>query len=682
MFGWILNKRVLSGALLAAMIVLPGSLFADESNDTLTDTGHMRALLQAINAKDWEGAKTAAKQANDPVIYEFYEWNALRAGIGDIAEYEAFMEENAEWPGLGWLQAHGELNMPSGLKAARVTKFMDHYGIQTDEGLVRYLQALKSTGHETQAAEVLAKSAMELEISNKNFERIRNLNVNGFSNSVYLQADFLIWEGEVAKAEALLVQFTPVHADRIEQRLSIRRGEPSDAELGGAAFDRFKIALQNKNYEEADTIILKASSARENLGRPEYWASDRADRARRALWNGDAQKAYDLAAFHFMEPGDKGFLDLEFLAGFVALEFLFHREAAREHFQNLKDAASTPISNGRAGYWLGRAGDPTGYGYGAKWQTSFYGQLSAEKLGGLYDEEILAGHVRDYGSRDLLELDNIRVALHLHNAGNDVLARRFFAHQAETLPADDAESLGQLAMDLEMTDTALHIGKNLAARGEVIASSYYPVPEYRSPKTEVPLALVLGVTRQESEFYPRAQSHVGASGLMQLMPATAEEMAKRMEFEYDQDGLLDRPEYNIALGSAYLHEVLIMFDGRLPLAVLSYNAGPGRGVSWREHLGALGDTSDEVVRWLEQIPFDETRNYVQRVLESTFVYSAKLSGGFEGISPSALLLNSYPEGVNYAAIRAERARVEAERKRLEEEARENGEYEDEAAEDG
>jgi soluble lytic murein transglycosylase len=133
-------------------------------------------------------------------------------------------------------------------------------------------------------------------------------------------------------------------------------------------------------------------------------------------------------------------------------------------------------------------------------------------------------------------------------------------------------------------------------------------------------ALVLSVMRQESEFYPRARSPVGALGLMQLMPATARHTAKGMGLPFNHDRLTEDPDYNVRLGQAYLNELLENFDGSYILALAAYNAGPSRAASWVKLFGDPRDPKVDQINWIERIPFSETRNYVQRILESLVVY--------------------------------------------------------------
>jgi soluble lytic murein transglycosylase len=141
--------------------------------------------------------------------------------------------------------------------------------------------------------------------------------------------------------------------------------------------------------------------------------------------------------------------------------------------------------------------------------------------------------------------------------------------------------------------------------------------------------LILAIVRQESAFAPEAMSPVGARGLMQLMPGTARETAGKVGLPYDFGRLTSDPAYNVMLGSSYFDRLLDEWGGQAALAVASYNAGSGNVRKW---VRANGDPRGgaDIVTWIEAIPYSETRNYVQRVLENAVVYEAmraQRSGG-------------------------------------------------------
>ena len=134
--------------------------------------------------------------------------------------------------------------------------------------------------------------------------------------------------------------------------------------------------------------------------------------------------------------------------------------------------------------------------------------------------------------------------------------------------------------------------------------------------------MVHAITRQESQFAQNALSHAGARGLMQLMPGTAREQAGKIGLSYSPSTLIDDPNYNIRLGNAYFSRMMDYFGGSYPLAVCAYNAGPGNVNKWLRANGDPRSGSIDWIDWIERIPFYETKNYVQKVLENAVVYEA------------------------------------------------------------
>jgi len=139
--------------------------------------------------------------------------------------------------------------------------------------------------------------------------------------------------------------------------------------------------------------------------------------------------------------------------------------------------------------------------------------------------------------------------------------------------------------------------------------------------------LILAIIRQESEFDSRANSYVGAKGLMQIMPGTAKLVAKNLKTTYSKNLLTTDPTYNIKLGTYYFNSLLDDYDGVYPFAIGAYNAGPNRIKRWIKRYGDPNRGEIDFVNWIELIRFKETRNYVQRVIENINVYKYILNNG-------------------------------------------------------
>ncbi|MGI9393951.1 MAG: lytic transglycosylase domain-containing protein, partial [Boseongicola sp.] len=400
----------------------------------------------------------------------------------------------------------------------------------------------------------------------------------------------------------------------------------------GLLFERMQ--WRARKGRNADAIELMLAQRPEELGRPEYWAGWRRSLARTEMRAGRISNAYKLASRHGLSEGSH-FADLEWLSGYLALTYRDDGDAALRHFLRFRGAVETPISLGRAGYWEGRAnelrGDPEAarlaYAFGAEYQTSFYGLLAAEKAGRQMDPELAAlvpkseWRGASFSASSVFEASRLFIA-----AGEINLAERFLTHLTESLSKPEIGQLGAFVLEQGQPHLAVMIGKRAARRGIVVPFAYYPVTDLGVANVPVPQELALAIARRESEFDPAVMSGVGARGLMQVMPATARAVAKFLEIPYSRDRLITDPAYNVRIGTAYLDELMSLFNGNIIMVSAGYNAGPGRPLRWMERRGDPRRDQADIIDWIEHIPFDETRNYVMRVAESLPVYRARLNG--------------------------------------------------------
>jgi soluble lytic murein transglycosylase len=397
----------------------------------------------------------------------------------------------------------------------------------------------------------------------------------------------------------------------------------------------FAGAINRRDYPAAETILLHATASPLTLGAPSAWADRRLDLARRAMREGRAASAYALASQHFLAPTHGyAYSDAEWVAGWVALTGLGDPARAIQHFQRFRQSVDTPISIGRAGYWLGRAYEAAGrdgearrwYADAGRYQTSFYGQLAAARIGMAGDAQLTQAELPDWRTHPATRSDDVRLAATLHFAGEESLAMQTFSHLGESMAAGALAPLTQLALDLGQPHYAVRIAKQAAGRGVLIYPAYYPVHEIGNYATKVEPAFALSIARQETELNPRAVSRAGARGLMQLMPATAQKVAGWIGEAYDKDRLLGDWRYNVRLGETYLARRTAQYGGSYVMAAAAYNAGAGRVDQWVAAFGDPRSPHVDVVDWIENIPFEETRNYVQRVMEGLYVYRTRLSG--------------------------------------------------------
>lgn len=419
---------------------------------------------------------------------------------------------------------------------------------------------------------------------------------------------------------------------------SATRRTPSASSLTGEAstnWAAFAKAMRANDFIAAEEVLLPITTEKAKLGVPRVWAKRRMLLARWAARSGRAAQAYEISSQHHLtQAAGYAYSDAEWIAGWVALRKLNNPTLAIQHFRRFRDSVETPISLGRGGYWLGRAYEAAGnraeangwYQDAAQYQTSFYGQLAAAKIGAKGDLQLTKSQLPDWRANSAITADDVRLAVTMFYADQDATAMALFSRLGERLPASALAPLTRLVLDMGQPHYAVRIAKKAARRGILIYPAYYPLHDISKTTTKVEPALALAVARQETELNPKAISRAGARGLMQLMPGTARRVAGWIGEDYSRGRLITDWRYNVRLGETYLSARTDQFSGSYVMAAAAYNAGAGRVKEWNLQFGDPRLGQIDILDWMEQIPISETRNYVQRVMEGIYVYRARLSG--------------------------------------------------------
>jgi soluble lytic murein transglycosylase len=393
-----------------------------------------------------------------------------------------------------------------------------------------------------------------------------------------------------------------------------------------------RLADKDKSAHAVLLRIEPASLIKEHAAR---WWNESSVQARDALTATDPGQALELVQHAGFTAGDQ-YADQEFLAGFIALRFLKDPAGALAAFQRLEAAVGRPISKSRAYYWEGRAYEAAGqnaealrrYRLAAAYPETFYGQVALAHTDATPTLHLSDTPVQAAGAAEV-EADTfmpeIKVLAELGQASS---LRLFVDRVAEAHPTPaHIKRLMMLLKAWGYPEIAVRLAKGLSYTGTYLPDFTHPVialPAYPGPGAAPEPPLVLGLIRQETEFDPYAISSAGARGLMQMMTGSAKIAAKQANLPYRPQTLLTDTTYNMQLGMTEYHGHLDRYGGSYVLAAASYNAGPNNVKKW---LAANGDPrASDPIDWIEQIPFGETRNYVQRVLENTEVYRARLGG--------------------------------------------------------
>jgi soluble lytic murein transglycosylase len=315
----------------------------------------------------------------------------------------------------------------------------------------------------------------------------------------------------------------------------------------------------------------------------------------------------------------------------IALDRTGQPGSAVAMFYNYATAGRSLQVRTKGNYWAGRAALAAGrlqeansyFQAAAAYPELFYGQLALERLGrSVTPPQNSTTATATPAQRAAFNANRLVQAVRLMNQqGNAQERMQFVRALAESLENDTDRSLAvELGQQIGRQDLPVWVARSARIKGSMfyVRQAYPMLSSSVSPNL---WSLAHGITRQESSFDPYAVSHAGARGMMQLMTGTAREQADKMGMGYDGSRLTSDPTYNVMLGSAYFQRMLNIWDGSVPLAVASYNAGSGNVGKWIRQYGDPRDRVD-MLKWIEAIPYVETKAYVQRVIENSVVYDS------------------------------------------------------------
>ncbi|MCP4330846.1 MAG: lytic transglycosylase domain-containing protein [Alphaproteobacteria bacterium] len=649
--GMIVGLRAAMFGVVALLTAATGSLGHAETLST-DDLALYRRAFDAAHNNDWAGAEALAAKGGNATLNRAIGWHRLSdpESGAPLSDYLAFAQSAPDWYGFKTLRRRAESAMTEDTSAEQIEQWFQLHEPLTTEGRVERIRALEQSGNADIAATLARETWHHYDFTadqEKDFlRRFGRLLVPGDNE---MRLDNLIWKGWYSSAQRLLPS---VNADSLvlgnARLLLARRRRGVDEAIqrvpsrlkddAGLVFERIRWNRRMGRHEAAYALLKDIAGS---PGNSRKWWTERNLQARRLLREGRPDDAYRIAVMHGEIDGF-AFAEGEWLAGWIALRHLRDSERALGHFNRLHAGVSYPISRARGAYWAGRAIEAQGkhdearrwYAEAARHVGTYYGQLAAAKLTPAERPNYARPPPADPQSEAAFQArDLIRAAKLLHTLGESELAGDVLIHLEQNAgDANDSHLVGRLAMSLGRSDIAVRAGRRTYANGAPLHPLGYPrISIADVAMIEGPFAHA--VIRQESGFIPRAVSHAGARGLMQLMPKTAEITARKSGMPYSRGRLLDDPNYNTALGQHHLRELLDLYSGSYVLVLAAYNAGKGRANDWIQTYGDPRHPSVDAVDWVESIPFTETRNYVQRVLENLQVYRWLMDGTQLAVRP-------------------------------------------------
>jgi soluble lytic murein transglycosylase len=634
-----------------------------------SDFANFRMAVEAGRRGDVNNARAAISALSDRAARKTATWVLIDAAGESLSFYEVDQarRELMAWPRAAKRQAAAEkLIESSGKSPKQIIDWFDGLEPTTAQGAMALAQADRNIGQPAAAADLIRRwwrtKSFELTVQRAMLVRFGDVLT---TDDHVARADILLCGSQGPAARDLIPLLPADQQQAAFARIALRSDASNANELAnalpvsvaqspGVAFERAAYLRRHGLTEMAIAQLPYFPKAIHTPDQADRVWEERRQMVLAELKLGDSKGAYAAAAdsgFTFGVPA----AEAEFYAGWIALTRLKDPERAARHFAVIDRVGTSPITRARALYWQGRAAEARGdrasaqsfYAAGAQHQTTFYGQLSAEKLGQRLvlgdDPQLTPGDRARFEASDIVQGARL-----LHDEGQRDTFRSFVLALDDVLPtASDQALLIDLVRGYGDQDTSMKIARGAAQRGFVLPNRAYP---FRTPPQVMGAAepaLVLAITRQESGFDPLVRSGVGARGMMQLMPTTAAIIARRNGMDYSPS-MLDEPDYNMRLGSSFLGQLVSQFSGSYVMAVAGYNAGPGRPAAWANYCGDPRGGSTDPIDFIECIPFSETRNYVMRVLEGMQVYRAKLNGGSAPVTLSTDLARggyAYPASV-------------------------------------
>lgn len=612
------------------------------------DREALRAVLSTIDNFQGERALALRDSLTDPIDRKIADWRLARSGDPAVsARFIAdFMAAAPDWPSQALMVRRKEEAFANASPAAeRVVETFGETPPETITGMLLLLDAYRALDREEDARELAKELWRSWRLDARLEKRLLGEHGDLLDDADHkARVDMLLYDERTRDALRTASRLDADQRKLVAAVVAVVRGTGRAAALLKAVpealrddplyqFTQIRHLRRNGKPEQAIELMLRAPTDPAVLVDPDAWWVERRLNSREALDLERYRDAYTIASAHAAtSPGKQA--EAEFHAGWYALRFLDDPQQARRHFSAVEKIGTTPITRSRALYWLGRADEAAGDAAGARehyrqaavYKTAFYGQLAHEKLGN--DRLGLATVPRpDALDRSGFSRNELVIAIHrLEAAGFGGLTPPFYRALGNSLQRPGEIALvAELAQDQDRHNTALVVGKLALARNLDVDFLAFPtsiIPS-RARVDDVGRPIVYAIARQESAFNPDAVSTAGARGLLQLMPATAKETAQRAGLAYSHQRLTSDPAYNATLGAAFLNELLDTFNGSYILTFAAYNAGASRPIQWMKRFGDPRTQEVDVVDWIERIPFTETRNYVQRIMENLVVYRAR-----------------------------------------------------------
>jgi soluble lytic murein transglycosylase len=620
----------------------------------------VKQAIDLIGQDKLADATALENSVSDPVTKTLIEWAILRRGDNEIEfpRYDAFIEAHPDWPSIRWLRRHAEVMLwRERPDPAIVRRFLNRKPTSPIGRLLLARLLMGGGDHARADREVRSvwrsaqlSSELETEVLSEFPGALTRADQSARMDRLIGEKDFaaaMRAAKRVGDDQVAIVKACTAAEEKSTSGAKLLDAVSADArdDLGYALCRihwllrndwpgsniRGRIVTPKEDVAAAVKLALGASQKDLLKQDTDEWWRERRALARKLLDVGEAATAYQVVIGSASPANPYYRAEFHFMAGWIALRFLNDPATASKHFALIDEGETDPRVLARAAYWRGHAAEAVGdlaemrpqYEAASRYPTAYYGQLARLRLG-------LSGSIAlrpPPRPADATGSGVLRAADILYKVGESDLAMSFVSDLAKA--SDDVALIAGLAKLTEHYHDAqatLLVGKTALARGMPMDQYAFPdfgVPSYTAIGPALDRCVVYSVVRTESAFDQRDKSSAKAVGLMQVTPEAGRDTAKRFGVAYDWGRLVSDPAYNTEMGAAELAALLKEYNGSYILTFAAYNAGRGRVKQWMALHGDPRDPKVDPVDWVERIPFAETRNYVERVMENLQVYRGR-----------------------------------------------------------
>lgn len=604
-----------------------------------------KVVFEYVDKKQWKLALSDAQRMQDKTIYTLVNWMYLiepQSGAS-FNEYLTFIKNHRDWPRINRIKylAEHKINFDNNSPSSIIEYFTNNPPL-SGFGRLRLAEAFLENNQSDKSKNLVKDGFKDAELSKNDLKYFSKIFKKFLTHQDYvLRADYFAYEAKYKDLRDTIEYLNRDYQKLYNARAALFTKRSADSLIAqvpdylkedpGLIYDRIKWRRKKARFSEALTLMNQSAS--DSLMRNQYLAKERLSVARDKIGDKEYKMAYDILKDHRLNEGSD-FAEIEWHLGWLALSFTNQTEAALNHFLKMNAAVSYPISKARAAYWIGRTYKKLGqtnqantwFKTGSQYGTTFYGQLSHRELD---EKKFLINNNFKFNEdkyaefkKNNLQAKSVVILKELNRTRYTKDILRHLGDVEQNRTTEEVSMAGTLAQEIERLDFAIQIAKNASYKNLNFLEISYPkieIPKQIKNQKILESSVILALIRQESEFDISANSKVGAKGLMQIMPATARLLSRVTNIDFSREKLTRDKDYNLALGSYYISDLDDLFGSHY-LAFAAYNAGPHRVEKWIKNYGDPRRKQIDAIDFIELIPFQETRNYVQRVSENINVY--------------------------------------------------------------